>query len=389
MRFNLKAVFISILITGLTFAAIAQDDGVTIPANIVLAQDSVTKQLVGALNSFLLQKEKPNKENSCVLKEALLETSALLDEMKGVEQNAALKGPNIYKPQFNNLIKNSDGSFTIQLSYLGVTEGRPQLKAVFTLRAQQTGGAFYFYSPLKQNTSAWKTKESGYITFKFKDTLNAADAKAFAKNVAFLDRKLQSGKPIVHYYCDNFLEAQHLLGVDYKSDYAGVGNNNLTANEGGVSLIINGWSSGQHRFDPHDLFHDRLRTVMSSDVINRPVDEGCAYLYGGSWGKSWEEVSAMFNTYVKDNPNADWLQLYLDAKNYYNDGGKIFKISYMINALVVQKLEKEKGFSTVMELLGCGKKEAGDANYFKALEKLTGINKANFNTEVSKLIKGS
>jgi hypothetical protein len=41
-----------------------------------------------------------------------------------------------------------------------------------------------------------------------------------------------------------------------------------------------------------------------------------------------------------------------------------------------------------MELLGCGKREAGDANYFKALEKLTGINKGNFNSEVWKLIKG-
>lgn len=388
MRSNLKAVFVTILITGAALAANAQITDVIIPGNVVLRQDSVTKQIISALNGFLAQKEKPNSQNTYVLKEALLETSALLDEMKGVEQNVTLKAPYFYKPQLNNLIKNSDGSFTIQLGYAGVAEGLPVVKAIFTLRAQQTGGAFYFYSPLKQNTANWRTRKMGNITFKFKDALNTGDAKAFAKNVAMLDKKLKSGKPILQYYCDNFFEAQHLLGVAYKSDYAGVLSNNLTANEEGTSLIINGWNSELHRFDPHDLFHDRLRTVMSKDIINRPVDEGCAYLYGGSWGKSWEEILTMFKTYVKDNPNADWLPLYMDVKNFYIEDGKPFKAAYVINALIVQKLEKEKGFPAVMELLGCGKKEAGDGNYFKTLEKLTGINKANFNTEVWKLLKG-
>ena len=389
MNFKLPAFITGLLLAAAVSGSRAQDGGVIIPKNINLSQDSVSKQLVSNLNGFLAQKEKPNKDNSFVLKEELLETSALLDEMKGIEQNAGKKEASFYKPYLINLVKQGDANYAIQLSYLGVTGGEPVIRASFSILARNINGAFFFYSPLKQNTSAWKTKKSGYITFKFKDTLNAADAKAFANNVALLDKKLGSNKPILHYYCDSFLEAQQLLGVNYKSDYAGVVNNNLTANENGQSLIINGWSSGQHRFDPHDLFHDRLRTVMSGDIINRPVDEGCAYLYGGSWGKSWPEVSAMFYAYVKDNPGADWLQLYLDGKNYHDDEGKIFKISYMINALIVKKLEKEKGFAAVIELLGCGKREAGDANYFKALEKLTGINKVNFNTEVSKLIKRS
>jgi hypothetical protein len=389
MNFKLLAFITCMLLVAAVSGSFAQDTGVIIPKNVNPPQDSVTKQIISALNGFLAHKEKPNKDNSFVLKEELLETSALLDEMKGMEQNASQKDAGFYKAYLTNLVKQDADNYAIQLSYIGVTDGAPLMKASFTVLAKKARGSFFFYSPLRQNTSTWKTKKIGYITFKFKDTLNAADAKAFVKNVALLDKKLKSDKPIVHYCCDSFLEAQQLLGVNYKADYAGVVNNNLTANENGQSLIINGWNSGQHRFDPHDLFHDRLRTVMSSDIINRPVDEGCAYLYGGSWGKSWPEVSAMFYAYVKDNPNADWLQLYLDGKNYHDDGGKIFKISYMINALIVQKLEKEKGFAAVMELLGCGKREAGDANYFKALEKLTGINKANFNAEVSKLIKRS
>jgi hypothetical protein len=49
----------------------------------------------------------------------------------------------------------------------------------------------------------------------------------------------------------------------------------------------------------------------------------------------------------------------------------------------------EKGFPAVMKLLGCGKKEPGDENYFKALDKLTGINKTNFNLKMQELIRGS
>jgi hypothetical protein len=62
-------------------------------------------------------------------------------------------------------------------------------------------------------------------------------------------------------------------------------------------------------------------------------------------------------------------------------------VPYFLNALIAQKIEKEKGFASVMELLGCGKREKGDENYFKALEKTAGVTKANFNNAMQDLIK--
>jgi hypothetical protein len=366
-----------------------QSGSVIVQNNINLPKDSATSQLINSLNGFLNQKEKPNEENNFVLKDDLLETAALLDEMKGAEQNAKLKDGGFYKPYLTNITKQGNNNFIIQLSYIGITDNAPAIRASFKLLAKHINDRFYFYSPLKQNAASWKIKKAGYITYYYKDTLNAADTKEFQKTVAFYDKKLKANKPIVLYYCDNFLEVQQLLGVEYKADYAGVISNNLTANENGLILIINGRNASRYRFDPHDLFHDRLRTVLSNDVINRPVDEGCAYLLGGSWGKSWTEILTMFKAYAKENPNADWLQLYIDAKNYSDDGGKILKVSYAINALIAQQLEKNKGFAAVMELLRCGKKEKGDENYFKALAKLTGINKADFNSKVWNLIKAS
>ena len=43
--------------------------------------------------------------------------------------------------------------------------------------------------------------------------------------------------------------------------------------------------------------------------------------------------------------------------------------------------------AAVLQLLSSGKRQQGDANYFEALEKLTGITKADFNERMNELIK--
>jgi len=386
---KLTPLFILTLLLASAFSSFGQS--LIISPEISLPKDSLTKnQLINSLNGFLDQKEKPNKQNAFVLKEDLLATSLLLDEMKGMEKNAKLKDEHFYKPYLQNVVSLGNDDFLVQVNYSGFKAGVPVLRASFGLLAKKQGDGFYFYSPLKQNTQYWKTKKIGNITFHFKDTLNIAGAKFYQKTVSFYDSKLKApGMPVEEYYCDNFIEAQQIFGLDYKLEYNGLAWDNLAVHENNTLLVVNGWNSYQRRFDTHDLWHERLRLVVSPDVINRPVDEGCAYLYGGSWEVySWADIITMFKKYAADNPNADWLTLYVDSKNKnFSEGQKPLKISYAINALIVQKVEKEKGFAPVMELLTCGKLEKGDANLFKALEKVSGITKANFNSEVWKLLK--
>jgi hypothetical protein len=42
-----------------------------------------------------------------------------------------------------------------------------------------------------------------------------------------------------------------------------------------------------------------------------------------------------------------------------------------------------------MEFLKCGKYEKGNENYFKVLEKLTGINESNYNVKIRELVRKS
>jgi len=94
----------------------------------------------------------------------------------------------------------------------------------------------------------------------------------------------------------------------------------------------------------------------------------------------------MFKKYAAENPNAEWLNLYINS-NKFADNDKPMYVAYIINALIVQKLEKEKGFAPVLELVSCGKRQQGDDNYFKALEKVSGISKAGFNDAVWGLVR--
>ena len=367
-----------------------QKNTLIVSDNIALPRDTIVKeQLLTSLNGFLFQITKPNKENSFVLNSDLLETSVLLDEMKDLGNNNKLKEDNFYKAYLTNATQLNDTNFLIQLSYIGVNEGSPILRASFTLIAKKGGTQFYFYSPLKQNTTSWKGQTINNINIYYKNTLNFSKAQAYFKMIAEYDKKLIAPNQPTDFYCaDNFHEALQLIGVDYKSDYNGYAHNRLTAKENNYNLNVNGiLTSDFTKFDPHDLWHERLHNVLSTNIINKPVDEGTAYLYGGSWGLSWKEILEKFKVYANANKNADWFVLYNESKNFEEQGKPPLNIDYVINALLVQKIDKEKGFLSVMELLSCGKKEKGNENYFKALETITGINKTNFNENVWTLIK--
>lgn len=383
---KLPGLITTILLTLFSWAAFGQT--IIVPNMVSLAQDTMLKnELVSSLNNFLSLKEGPNENNKYVLNEDLLATFALLDEMRGIEQSNRYNDKNFYKCHLTNVVKLEGNSYMVQFSYMGISDGIPVLRGSFRMIAKNINGQFYFASPLKQNTGDWKATRLGNVVFYYKNVLDRKDAESYFKIVNFYDRKLKNPVlPVYFYECGNFTEALQLLGVDYKSDHNGIITSNLDATENGATLFLSGGRSSGYRFDPHDLWHERLRIAMNGDIINRPVDEGCAYLYGGSWGFTWMEVLAKFKQYANANPQADWLTLYTGSAKFETDEKPLY-IAYALNALIAQKIEKEKEFAVVKELLGCGKRETDDENYFKALEKVSGISKVNFNKAMWELIK--
>lgn len=346
-----------------------------------------SKRLIASLDNFLLAAQKPNDDNKFVFEGEKIETFILLDEINGIEKSGKFKDDFFYKPYLTNVILLKSNDYLIQVSYIGVNENVPMLRASFEFIAHKTNNSFAFSSPLLQNTKNWKVEKAGNNIFHYQNTINKEKVKEFNKLASSFDLKLKSVNKITDYYCcDNIVELQKLIGVGYKSDYNGETESVWNSTLGDRKLIVFGNNNSRfNEFDPHDLWHDRLSLVIPRSKVNKPVDEGCAYMYGGSWGLSWKEIFKEFKEQIASDKNINWAEIKenpvsFKTKNFPNSA------DYIVNALLVKKIEKEKGFAGVWELLNVGPFEKGNAKYYATLEKLTGITKVNYNEKVWELI---
>lgn len=359
--------------------------------NINLSRDSARNQKIAKTLAELLQTlDARDDHNQLIDNRHKAQTLDLLDEFKGVRKNPAEHNDTFYSPSIGNIVKQDDSTSLVQIIYAGISKGLPVTRAVFNLVAHiPASGHITFSSPIAYNTSHWKQTRIGNVNFHHQEKLNTSKAKELVSYMTRYDAKLShTGGTTEYYCCENVPEVLYILGIAYESDYAGRRSLALSSSYGNISAIVScEGGDGYSGFDPHDLWHARLRLAVGSTPVNRPVDEGCAYLYGGSWGVSWKEIYRQFlDKYSKDT-STNWLDLYGKFQNFGQSESEPIYAGYVINALIVNKLEKEQGFAAVKELLACGKYEKSNDNYFAALNKLLGINRENFNREVWKLIR--
>lgn len=385
----MKKIFTLTLLIATIFAN-AQSKKLIVNEYIGLPKDSIeAKLLINSLDNFLIDAQKPNEENKYILPSQKIETFIQLDEVNGIEKSGRFKDDFFYKPYLTNIVAIEKDKYLMKVSYIGVNEKTPILVGSFEFIAHKENNSFLFSSPLIRNTKNWKTIKAGNNIFHYENSINIKNVKTFEKLAKTFDGKLKvpANKLSEFYLTADFVSLQKLIGVDYKLDYNSYSSNTLNSIYGNTKLIILGSNSATFdNFDPHDLFHDRLSLVISRRKVNKPIDEGCAYLYGGSWGMSWKELFNKFQLKVCSDKNFDWLANYGKFDNFGESQETHLMAEYVLNALFIQKIEKEKGFEGVWEFLNCGPYEKTNENYFKSLEKLTGITKTNFNDKVWELI---
>jgi hypothetical protein len=364
----------------------AQDSPVIVPPSARIPLDSLQQQqMVGSLNGLLGQLSGAHKDNAFILPEYLPETSDLLDEVKGMGSPL----PGMMAPchcYLTNVSRLDSDDYVVQFSYLGIRDTTPVLRASFKLVAHRVGQGFVFHSPLRRNTVGWTTTRFGDFVFHYSNyNLDKPLIRSYFAKAHEFDAKLRAPAYRTEFFCcGSFPEALEALGVDYKLEYSGVSSEGLTAIERGTSLYLVGGTRST-TFDYHDLWHDRLHAVVPVNTINKPIDEACAYLYGGSWGLTWEEIFRQFNVHMGDN--RDWLAAFDENRNFAQPNRNHLYVSYVITALLVKRIEKEKGFPAVLQFLTCGKYRKDNENYFQALDKIIGINRTNFNANIEKLVQ--
>jgi len=373
---------ILLIVSCLQVRAIIVDPFVRLP------KDSLQRLvLVRSLDSFLVWGTNQASSDKYLFAEERLETLVLLEEMKDIEKSGKYRNEKFYKPYLNSVRLLPDSSYLLRVSYLGIAGDTALLRAGFDILAHYNGSGFSFSSPLKYRTAKWQTVSTADAIFHFKDSIDRNSLDRYVQTIKKFDRKLGRQHQILEMYLGtDAVEMQHVMGLDYKLDYNGASEISFSSSHNNRQLTIAACPWGYLDFDPHDLWHSRLAKSKLVPVVNRPVDEGCAYLYGGSWGLSWQVIYRRFKEKVASNRSTDWAKIKEQPLNFSDNEAEPLMADYVVNALIIHKIEKEKGFMAATALLGCGKPEAGNANYYSALERLTGIGRDNYNKEVWKLI---
>jgi hypothetical protein len=371
-----------------TFIANAQTNRLTVNPEVRLPKDSIeSTRLISALNDFLDAIQHGNTEK-WILPSEKLETELLTDEMKGMDKKDSMT----FNPYLINVEALADiKAYSVWVSYMGIHGDTPVLRAIFELIAYKTEDGFRFSSPLLRNTKGWLKKEIDYLTYYYQDTIAENFIEQWTNAMFKYDKKLNNHQPVITYLCNDCNDMTcmlRLVGVNYLMDANGLDWLSTSyAIAGRKFAIYTQRLSRQSKVDVHDLFHWRANDVVSQEKRNHYMVCGCATLYAGSWGYSWAEIQKIFKTRMAYDKKTDWLKLYFERYDFWENPKYPLQITQFINALIIQKVEKEQGFSAVMELLSSRNMYNDRGNFFKVLEKITGINEKNFNKEVGKLIR--
>ena len=347
------------------------------------------EKMIEDLNGFLTAANGINEKNKFVLQSQKIETFILLDEIFEINKSYSQKDDNFYKAHLNNILELGEGRSLIQVSYIGQKDATSILRATFEFIAHKTDGGFLFSSPLKRNTRHWKSLSKGDVNFIYRSQINFENANSHAVLSGEFDEKLGNVGSVTQFYLgENSADVLKLIGVLYKLDYNGRQELVLSSQVDKLKLVVMGTNNQEYNeYDGHDLWHSRLSMVKPRRTLHKPLDEGLAYLYAGSWGFTWEDIFTRFMEEVASDLDSNWLNYKENPYDFGESKATHLYVDYVINALLAQKIEKEQGFDAVMELLEVGPFENGNEAFYKKLEEISGITKDTYNREVWQLIE--
>ncbi|MEP6613760.1 MAG: hypothetical protein ABJA76_17785 [Mucilaginibacter sp.] len=298
--------------------------------------------------------------------------------IKGIGIYGNAKNDSLYSPQLINLHAIGAGKYFVSVAYIG----NNTLKAIVNFEATIRADAVLFSIPLFYLTRNWKTKKLGHIIYHYADNINLERASIFNKKSTRIAEKL--GLPPENfdfYLVDNYFDILKLLGYAYDSEAAGHENDGVGPTGGYIFSIM-------HNEDfSHDVFHFYAEKVRTRSR-NGAAEEGIAYSWGNAYytdehGEmmSQGQLVKLLKQYLQQNSGGDLLGLF-----YKNPPVLPFKtkVRSLLASLISDEVERRKGIAGIKTLIDCG---GGDDNYFMAVNKLIGINAANFDVEVKRLLE--
>lgn len=379
--------FFLVALSAFSFWGQGQAFYLQIPEGVKLPKDSLECQyLTESLDRFLQDTALYNK---FVKPEAKEETAILLSEIEAIKKQQ--HGNTNLKPYLTNLIPIGKTDYMAELSFMGVEKEQAVLYAIVNFIATPSDTGFLFASPLQYNTQGWHGIQGDYLSAYCQDEDNKAYAIQYFKYAKQFDELLGSSFPTTNYYCkscNTLPDLLRLIGLTYSKLYGGENWSMIDFIEAKnkYALYTKSFFDGK-AIDPHDVFHSRAYTVIPPEKRNRYMICGCAYIYAGSWLISWKDIQRKFKEKIDYKKEKDWLKLYFDRYDFGDSKAEHLLVTQFVNALIIEKAVKEKGFAEAKKLLASGNMYKERESFFKILEEITGINEKNFNQEVAKIIE--
>ncbi|MDU1891055.1 MAG: hypothetical protein E6767_10220 [Dysgonomonas sp.] len=386
----MKKIFFICLVLFLPVLIIAQTDYLTIDKNIRLPKDSTERNdLITRINDFLFAISRKTENNTYILIEEKSETQIIINEIESLlneKDNVDIKPFLLSAELFYDR-----QAYLIQVAYCTSQKGGQSIKGIFDFIAHKTDKGFLISSPLLRNTQDWKTEKEGNLIFHYQDIIAENIISQYIKYITEYDRQLNLNKTTEYYFCDDcesMTQMLQLCGIRYKVDYNGLTWNGISfVTDEKIIFIQSQRQSRQKKIDPHYLYHSQADFATADENKNYYMICAGANVYSGCWGMDWKQIQKMFKDKIGYDKKTDWLKLYYNRCNFGESQQKYIFVTTFINGLLIEKVEKEQGFSAVKSLYASGDMYENKDSFFENLEKVTGINEANFNKKIGKIIE--
>jgi hypothetical protein len=297
---------------------------------------------------------------------------------------------NQYEKQLITFYPISENTYSIAVALIDgcKTKETPFLKTILRLIAENENGEIKFSIPLKSSTKKWKSTKVGNITYFYKDTIQLERARKFDNKNNIISKKLNvPTEEFKFYMCENYQEILKLLGYEYQFESASTYKLGYGVEQNYIFSIMNNEDFS------HDVFHYYSEQIHASEDRNWIAEEGIACSWGNAYyvDKKGEmiELQRLVLELKKhlSTTDSDLLSLFENNTKIFNYIDSDLSVRTVISGVICNEIENLKGIDGIIKIINCGRNPNSLDAYFSALNELIGINKTNFNSKVSQLLK--
>ncbi len=331
-------------------------------------RDSILQRLDG----FLDYKNGPAEQNPFIDKNYVRNNRNPFEFFRDIENGG--NDSVIYKPTVLTILPViAHQKYIIKISYMGVSEQKTvKLRLIYTLIAKKIIDDYYFFNAIDFNVRHWSEKQVGSIHYIFPNKLNITKARLMDRFNRMLASKFSTQLiPVSYYRCDDPEQLLKMMGFDY------ITNMYLSTSGGfaqpGNNIILAGNNSEIYQ---HELVHFYTNKIFKN--TNRIINEGYATYMGGTGGWTLEQTKLLANKYLNQNLDCDIKKVFVNFDRVEHN----IPFTYIASGLICKDIETKYGFLKIKDLF----QAENDDQYFKILQRITGITTKQFPDYVRHLI---